>query len=73
VYTSCNFSFFLQDGSVVFLRSNTVVHGTAPVRVLHGWRIGTACVINKSLLTAAKNSVLRGNGSYWDEEELLAP
>jgi hypothetical protein len=54
------------------LRSNNVVHGTAPLHHVSGRRIGTACVLSKSVLTAAKNSVLKGTGSYWNGEELLA-
>jgi hypothetical protein len=70
----CLFTFILlQDGSMIFLRSRDVVHGTAPVQCVDdGWRIGTACVLNKSLLTAASNSMRNGQGSYWEDEELLA-
>jgi hypothetical protein len=54
---------------VLFLNSREYVHGTSPVvRGPFARRIGTACVLSRHVLSAAKNALERGEGPYWGHE-----
>lgn len=56
----------LQNGTCILLDPVTVCHGTAtPGLTLDAWRIGTAFVISKALLTKARREIL------YDSDEIV--
>ena len=57
-----------QDGTVMFLDTRHRVHGTPPTFAPWGTRYGCAWVVNKRVLSTARNTLLRGESPDWLQE-----